>query len=169
MHMMRRPNGFMHFNLGMKYALQNITVVGGPFDNAPSAETAFLVCVREEGAKDLDKDVWLKIKDFRIPTDTDAVYAALLETFQAAFEGQPIYVGCMGGTGRTGLFLALICKCLGIEKPINYVREHYAPGAVETEEQEAYIFDFDHTVITKQLQRLAWLGLWHRVKTSWAA
>lgn len=52
---------------------------------------------------------------------------------------KPLYVGCMGGTGRTGTMLALLAAqhpgMTGIEA-ITYIRQIYKSGAVETQEQE---------------------------------
>jgi protein-tyrosine phosphatase len=72
--------------------------------------------------------------------------------------GKDVYIGCQGGWGRTGLFLALLAKTCGVENPIMYVRQNYARTAVETPAQEKYVRDFDVTPTRIWLFWYAWTG-----------
>ena len=67
--------------------------------------------------------------------------------FQEALDrGEKIFIHCRGGLGRTGTLAARLLMARGLE-PEAAIREVRAarPGAIETEEQEAY------------LRRRAWL------------
>ena len=114
------------------------TVYGGPYYECP--ETAFGVKLAVEINETCD--VSLPIKDFSVPTKNDAL-RGLYAVVEAVLSGQLVYVGCMGGKGRTGLFLSLLAKAWGIENPIQFVRKNYYPHAVETTGQIKFVTDFD--------------------------
>lgn len=123
----------------------------GPYREKPAE--AFGICLLEnpdvmirqfEGlARGPDIDVWIPIPDFGVPAEllTPIVEFALIRALAAALDGRSVYVGCMGGIGRTGLFLSLLAKALGQRRPIGYVRR-YVFEAVETHEQELYVRNF---------------------------
>lgn len=57
-------------------------------------------------------------------------------------EGRKLYIGCMGGTGRTGTLLALLVAqhpAFTGEMAVAYIRQVYKPGAVETEDQKLQV------------------------------
>ncbi len=105
----------------------------------PGRNHAFGVCVRAERAPSGRYNVHLPIHDFSVPSpdQQDEVELALRETLEALLDGKPVYVGCMGGWGRTGLFLALLAKVCGVDQPVTYVRENYSNRAVETRSRSA--------------------------------
>ncbi len=59
-------------------------------------------------------------------------------------KGTDVLVMCMGGHGRTGLALSIICHKLAPDlvgdDPITWLREKYCKKIVETDEQIKYIF-----------------------------
>lgn len=74
--------------------------------------------------------------------DRESVDAALNLACQMMDRGDIVEVGCIGGHGRTGTFLALVAMKNGVETPteaIAYVREHYCKEAIESAKQEWYI------------------------------
>ena len=152
------PNGSMPISLGWAGAFHEFKIVGGPFDAFASydrnRDNAFGVCVRAERApKNLD--LHLPIHDFDVPRNDVLTKEVVKRTIAAALEGKDVYVGCMGGWGRTGLVLALIAKASGVADPVAYVRKHYTPRAVETQQQKEFVDRFDVT----ELQRwLFWAG-----------
>ena len=79
--------------------------------------------------------------DFQTP-DRQTLYRGLSKAIDLILAGEPVYVGCMGGKGRTGLFLAVLAKAFGVKKPVEYVREHYYAHAVETAEQYDFVKQF---------------------------
>lgn len=92
------------------------------------------------------------IKDFQVP-NPKLIERALLGTIVLMRGGIVPYVGCYGGKGRTGLFLALLLRVAHRattrwwqRHPSDYVfgiRHLYSYHAVETKEQEKFIRDFD--------------------------
>lgn len=76
-------------------------------------------------------------KDFQ-PFDDDALRRGIAECMTLMDLGVPLYVGCMGGTGRTGTFLAALVAqhpAMSGTDAITYIRQVYRAGAVETTEQ----------------------------------
>ena len=101
-------------------------------------------------------DVHLPIHDFQVPQDEEDVVYALKDTLYAALSGRTVYVGCVGGWGRTGLFMALLAKAAGVDNPVEYVRRHYTPRAVETKGQLDYVDSFDVIQVRRWLFWQAW-------------
>lgn len=130
--------------LVLRLGITCITIKGGPYaDKQP----------HQFGVNLLEKptyvsNVWFPIKDFSIPTVDPS--STILKIIMAGLAGNEVYVGCLGGSGRTGTMLALVTKTVheynkvkfkgGITpSPIQWVRRYYKSSAVETREQERYI------------------------------
>jgi hypothetical protein len=103
----------------------------------------------------------LPTEDFSVP-DVEQCERALAAAIALAAAGSPIYVGCMGGIGRTGLFLALLAKISlrsmkpwyslsSHQDPVAFIRNTFKPHAVETKQQQEYVQLFN----THRLERLA--------------
>ncbi len=86
---------------------------------------------------------WLRWPDFWLPSDRLAAGAALHEAWERA-EEERVEVACAGGRGRTGTALACLAVLDGVPAPeaVAYVREHYAPHAVETPWQRRFVTRF---------------------------
>lgn len=125
-------------------------VFGGPYRQRP------LVTCGVKMAEEIDavSHVSIPTKDFSVPS-IELATVGLERSVDLILKGLPVYVGCMGGIGRTGFFLALIAKAWGIEDPIAYVRKHYIAHAVETEQQKKYVRDFP---ISPELRRRIMIG-----------
>jgi protein-tyrosine phosphatase len=109
-------------------------------------------------------DISIPTKDFSVPHPV-TMRDGLVQAIQAMVDGQMFYVGCMGGIGRTGLFLSLMARALGEENPVEWVRANYDKRAVETEEQQRYVMDFDLGPVRGQIRRaklMALLKFWVR-------
>ena len=119
-------------------------ILAGPFRSCPLSFGQRAV-LRIKLAKEIDApaEINIPIKDFGIPEEDGEVYNALNAALEAMTHGHPVYVGCMGGIGRTGMFLSLLAKALGIDHPVKYVRANYLEYAVERDEQHEYIRRFD--------------------------
>ena len=152
-----KPNGTMTVKLPWYLTGFSMTFTGGPFDlyEAWRTPNSFGMCVRAE-AVPKSADAVLKIQDYNVPKVKADVQAALEATIWAALSGKDVYVGCMGGWGRTGLFFALIAKALGAKDPVAFVRSTYTSHAVETTEQMRYVDDFDVTELRSWLIRASW-------------
>jgi hypothetical protein len=102
----------MNGQLELKLNGRKVTVMGGPYRDKPSNVKG----VKLAQEINIRADVTLDVPDFGVPALkalNNPIYNALtiLES-----EGA-IYVGCMGGIGRTGMFMAVLVKTIGF---INY-------------------------------------------------
>jgi protein-tyrosine phosphatase len=86
---------------------------------------------------------WVAWPDYGLPADPPAMRRALVEAWERA-DRERVEVGCMGGRGRTGTALACIAVLDGVpaDQAVEYVRRHYHPDAVETEEQRQFVAAF---------------------------
>ena len=158
-----KSNGKLPIKLGWAGAYRSFEITGGPFDNFVQAEGRFGVCVRAEPVSRPHAGVTLPIHDFSVPKmPKGQVDCVIQRALQEALDGKEVYVGCMGGWGRTGLFLALLAKACGKEDPVGYVRKHYTPHAVETYDQVRYVAAFDVSRLRNRLFFAAWRVRWGR-------
>lgn len=138
---------------------QYFVVTGGPFMDCPSTMQGVKMAaeIKRECAVDIPT------VDYKTP-DRLKLYRGLGKALDLMLAGEPVYVGCMGGKGRTGLFLAVLAKAFGIKQPVEFVREHYYKHAVETPEQYAFVKAFLPTPTMrrkiKRLRRWSWLKFW---------
>jgi protein-tyrosine phosphatase len=86
---------------------------------------------------------WLRWPDFWLPSDRTATADALREAWARA-EAERVEVACAGGRGRTGTALACLAVLDGVphREAVAYVRERYAPHAVETPWQRRFVSRF---------------------------
>jgi hypothetical protein len=140
---------------------QYFVVTGGPFRECP------LTMKGVKMAKEIKQPCVIDIptEDFQTP-DRKTLYRGLNKALDLILAGEPVYVGCMGGKGRTGLFLAVLVKAFGVKRPVEYVRAHYYAHAVETKDQYAFVKKFTITPTmkrkVKRLRRWAWLRFWKK-------
>lgn len=97
-------------------------------------------------------DISIPTEDFSVPTQ-QMMEEGIRQVLKPLALGEPIYVGCMGGIGRTGLFLACLAKTLGAHRPVHYVRSHYEPHAVETRQQRDFVEEFNELKFNRLLPR----------------
>ena len=78
-----------------------------------------------------------------MPSDRAATAAALRAAWARA-EVERVEVACASGYGRTGTALACLAVLDGVpnRQAVAYVREHYAPRAVETPWQRRFVSRF---------------------------
>ncbi|MGV9775703.1 protein-tyrosine phosphatase family protein [Streptosporangium sp. NPDC003464] len=86
---------------------------------------------------------WLRWPDFWLPSDRVATADALREALARA-GSERVEIACAGGQGRTGTALACLAVLDGVPggEAVAYVREHYAPHAVETPWQRRFVARF---------------------------
>lgn len=113
------------------------TIEGGSFKECHPADFDWTVCLAPETG--LQGSVNIDVPDFGLPPDPVAYMQIVEEAVVRALRGESVYVGCMGGIGRTGTFLALMAKVCGVLNPVKYVRLSYNPHACETPEQERFV------------------------------
>jgi hypothetical protein len=82
--------------------------------------------------------------DFGVPDRDDFTLALVKSIYMASYRGMKIFVGCHGGIGRTGMFVAAFAKCMGFTgDPVGFARVKYDSRAVETKEQMAFVGSID--------------------------
>jgi hypothetical protein len=135
---------------------------GGPFRHAPLDMAG--LCLLEKLPSPGNSKLWrhMPIEDFSVPSDDKIVSEEIKKVFSRLLAGQQVYVGCAGGWGRTGLMLSLIAKVAGQISPVEYVRKNYTHRAVETQEQAAYVADFDVKPLQKWLMLASLKSIWFR-------
>ena len=81
--------------------------------------------------------------DFGVP-DPDELRLALQGLLARARNGDRVEIGCLGGHGRTGSALACLAVLTGTppDAAVDWVRAHYCPDAVETDEQRAFVENY---------------------------
>ena len=114
----------------------------GPDPDGPDPEFALYVVASELFGVPWEYR-WIAWPDFGLPSDPPALRKALVEAWERAGL-ERVEVGCMGGRGRTGTALACIAVLDGVPagQAVDYVRRHYHPDAVETDEQRQFVADF---------------------------
>ena len=128
---------------------KSVTIIGGPYFDKPEGMYGVKMAVEIEKPCDYD----IPTKDFQVPDDWTLRDGVVVAMAYALRTGKPIYVGCMGGIGRTGLFMAAAAKAAGVPFPVDFVRSNYIPHAVETDQQRHFIDDFE--VDPSELQEYA--------------
>lgn len=123
-------------------------IVAGPYGEKPVVYPGVKLAAELDDPCAID----LPIKDFSVP-DPKALERALYATMVLMWSGATPYVGCMGGKGRTGVFLGVLAKValrstrsawrLLYPDPVKWIRERYRSEACETSEQQEYVRKFD--------------------------
>lgn len=141
------------------------TVFGGKFREWVPGQRR-VVAVKMAAEVDHPHDISIPTEDYSTPKYSD-MHKGLAKALEAIKNGNDLYVGCFGGIGRTGLFMACLAKTMFdferessqlhvggkevLEDPVRYVREHYNPHAVETPEQSQFVHNFSTS------EHVAWL------------
>lgn len=149
--------GFFEVPFGTADHGITVTFFGGPYRR--STPERRVVRVKMAAEINMDFDVSVPTADFSTP-DPRVLEKGILDAITMAGKGNDVFVGCMGGIGRTGLFLAVLAKALlevGKIKnidPISYVRRTVNPHAVETAKQRDFVMHFDTSRIRTALLEL---------------
>jgi hypothetical protein len=146
------------------------SVFGGPFiEYVP--DTRRIVGIKMAVEISHTHDFAVDTKDFNVPSQ-QLMQQGILYGLQKIMAGNDLYVGCMGGTGRTGLYMACMAKVMlayaggegnwgtgeigsygTLSAPVAYVRKHYKAHAVETQRQESFVAAFDEAPALAYLKK----------------
>lgn len=130
-----------------------IVVFGGPYRDYSPVNNVIGVKMAAEIRKPCLVDI--PTDDFSVPEHENMV-AGMIKSLQYVRAGNSLYVGCMGGVGRTGLFMGVLAKVAidanngryeGYVDPVAYVRNNYKSHAIETMEQMKFVREFDTSII----------------------
>ncbi len=76
------------------------------------------------------------IQDMDVPASIKETKAFTAYLANAILDGKKVFIGCIGGHGRTGTILAILVKeMMGVDDAITYVRNNYCSKAVESSTQ----------------------------------
>lgn len=95
---------------------------------------------------------WLSLPfpDYKIPSNltTYQQWHGIAQIIKSILDsGTDVLVACYGGHGRSGLFCAIVGYILGINEnrawasPVEHIRKIHCDEAVETYQQEKYVYD----------------------------
>lgn len=122
--------------IGFKLNYQGITttIVGGSFNhsNNKALDGFYKVKMAEEISKSCD--LAIDTADFCTP-NRYMLLNSIPQILHSIAMGQNIYIGCMGGIGRTGFMMAIIAKIMGVNNPVAFTRANFKSHAIETQEQ----------------------------------
>jgi hypothetical protein len=79
------------------------------------------------------------IPDMGIPSKPEEFHKLVKWTKTQVDAGHKVHCGCMGGHGRTGMFLAALVSLYGEKDAIAYVRKNYCHKAVESTKQVNFL------------------------------
>ncbi len=130
------------------------SLMGGPYLAKPSMYHGIKMAIEIDAECDVD----VPTVDFSTPS-VDDLRLGLIRGIGILTSGQKLYVGCLGGIGRTGLYMAALAKVMvesgSIDyQPVEYVRTFYDDRAVETNKQKEFIKAIDVTDIAKWVKVL---------------
>jgi hypothetical protein len=88
------------------------------------------------------RQCWIPCRDFATPADRELAVASLRAAHHAAVR-ERVELGCSGGTGRTGMAMAVMAILSGVEADdaVDWVRRHYRVRAAETPWQRRWVRD----------------------------
>jgi hypothetical protein len=138
------PTGYILLN----FPAGPMTIIGGPFD---AYKSGIGVCLEESSDRAEHATILFPIPDFTAPTPAalEAAVAEIINT-HADVPNFPVYIGCLGGKGRTGTVIAALVKVSQHLKgplidhhlgPVGITRKHFNRLAVETRQQEKVVED----------------------------
>lgn len=144
------------------------TLFGGAFRDAGRMKVTGAKLYRVNMAQEIRKpaDIVVPTQDFGTPPEGIFKHA-LLKAAKHLIRGGVVYVGCGYGIGRTGTFIAAMCKLNrevlyltrrakqvgddAILDPVQDARRVYLPNAVETEAQEEFVRNLNVTGLARRL------------------
>lgn len=86
------------------------------------------------------EQVFFQVDDMRAPEDPEEYRELVNWTAEQLAQGKTVHAGCIGGHGRTGMFLAALLSVVNDDKDaIKTVREIYCHKAVETHSQIEFL------------------------------
>lgn len=148
---MKLGTNFLPFKAGVIRG----SIYGGPFKSYEQG-TRRLVGVKMAKEIKHPHEIDIPVVDYGIPEES-VMQMGLLRALAELERGNDIYAGCMGGVGRTGLFIGCMSKVLidyhagaymGEIDPVKLTRKVFKGHAIETPEQEAFVLGFDTEVAT---------------------
>lgn len=127
------------------YKLPNGKVIHGGSCSMPAVLDADIYIGFDYGMRmsskatpwDGPQQYYLPIPDMGVPESVEKFKQYVAWVAEQLEAGAKVHCGCIGGHGRTGMFLAALCKTVSpeTEDAITHVRENYCQKAVESAKQ----------------------------------
>lgn len=149
-------SGKQYRSIEYKLGFVTVSVLGGSYYHKPAETKGVKMAVEIKLACDID----IPTRDFSVPAVYD-MDNGIREAITYLAKNETMYVGCLGGIGRTGLFLSCLAKALGYKDPVQYVRDNYDERAVETNRQKEFVERFDVSDFKWQVRKAKLLALWY--------
>jgi len=84
-------------------------------------------------------EVRFKVQDMGVPDHVSDYHKLVDWTVVQLKADRKVHCGCIGGHGRTGMFLAAVVSKFGEKDAISYVRKNYCKKAVESSSQVKFL------------------------------
>ena len=101
-------------------------------------------------------EVLFSVPDMGVPKQPDEFKKLVAWTKKQVEAGLKVHCGCVGGHGRTGMFMAALVSAFGEPDAIAYVRKNYCDKAVESSAQIKFLCE--EFGITKAAPAKSWDG-----------
>lgn len=130
----------------MKLPKSNVEIYGGSC-SSPMVNDADIYIGFERGMSltkrsypwNKGHEIQFYVPDMGIPADAVEYKKLVQWTKRRLDAGDKVHAGCIGGHGRTGMFLAALVSLYGEADAIKYVRKHYCKKAVESQAQVDFL------------------------------
>lgn len=138
----------------VEYGRFSAVIFGGKFTAFDPKERR-LVGVKMAREISHPHDISIPTEDFSVP-DVTEMQDGMVRAIEAIVSGKDIYAGCMGGIGRTGLFMGCMAKTMfdlrgTYQDPVRFVRLLYSTHAIETDQQMEYVRRFDTAPVLRRV------------------
>lgn len=141
-----------------KVFLPNVLVshelFGGSFYLEGAAFLGFRVNLMDRST--LECDLLIPIVDYSVPQNKEQFVTSMAQVAEQVLTGGPVFMGCYGGRGRTGVALASLARLMGEPEPIAWLQTNYMLNAPETEEQKAFILSLPCGLLQSEKERNDW-------------
>lgn len=144
----------------VKVAGSSAAIFGGPFADTTVNPHTWLVNMAKEHQL-LPSHSLVPTLDFKVPPQPE-FHEALFDALTALHLGQDVHVGCMGGSGRTGVFIAVLLAAISEAETgittngvrVKNCRSLYQPHAVETAEQQKFVEGYNVAPLVRCIEML---------------
>ena len=133
-----------------KFGFVDRTIIGGPYHKRFPDHLGIKMAEEINTPCDID----IPTRDFNVP-NMETLDMGVRYSLMSIAKNKKVYVGCMGGCGRTGLYFGALAKVLDIPEPIKYVRANFKAHAIETKQQENYITSYKPSLKTRLVASVA--------------
>lgn len=106
----------------------------------------------------LESDLSVPIDDFSVPSNEGNFIISMATIAHKLLLNQPVFVGCYGGRGRTGLALASLAHLTGEPDPIVWLQSNYLLDSPETNQQKEFVMSLPCGLLNSSKQITAWSG-----------